>query len=128
MKSFVARTIVVEELADTNTFLVGLADNETGDREHLVLQRALSFSDQDRRMGMATYCAVTSSGTAYGGIVSCVLDRDALEIELSLDVARKLGVRGFDIVLDTDEASIQRLREGLRRIFPEDDRPARFEV
>jgi hypothetical protein len=128
MSSFVATTAAVEEQADVNTFLVGLSEDETGEGEHLILQRSCEFSDQDRRLGMATYCLVTPSGTAYGGVVSCTLKDRTLEIDLSRDNAVKLGTSRFKIDLAVDAETIRRVRDGLRRIFPKEDRPAQFDV
>jgi hypothetical protein len=128
MASFVAKVAVAEEQADINTFTVGLAEQESGEGEHLLLQRALRFTNQDRRLGQATYCVVTPSGTAYGGIVSCVLEKGMLDLRLNPSTANKLGARELVITLQMGESSISRLRDGLRRIFPHDDRPAQFKV
>ena len=128
MRSFVARIVAVEEQPDLNTFLVGLSADDTGEGEHLILQRALSFSDQDRRLGMATYCIVAASGTAYGGIVSCTLRDKTLEIDLNRATAKQLGVNGFNIEIAADEAAIRSVRAGLQRVFPQNDRPAQFDV
>lgn len=50
---------------DLNLEMVSIGDPE----DHLLVQRALSFDDQDRALGQDTYCLVTATGaTFYGGV------------------------------------------------------------
>lgn len=71
---------------------------------------------------------MTADGaTAYGGVRLCVLKKTELLIELRERTARKLGHGGFRLKLDVDAASVDKLREGLARIFSDyKDRAARL--
>ena len=57
----------------------------------LIIQRALSFDDQDVALGMNTHCLTNEvQATVYGGVREyCILDR-RLALELSDEAARAL--------------------------------------
>src|SRR5690348_12809142 len=64
----------VAEYPDLNVFLVAFAEDPIRTGKRIELQLALEFDQQDRDMGMDTYCISTSWGTThYGGIDSLVL-------------------------------------------------------
>jgi hypothetical protein len=129
LKILRVRLITADEMKDVNTFVLGLCENEDGSGDYVLLQRALSFDKQDRKMGMATYNLTVSSGaTVYGGINSFSLNDRVLTMQLSADATKVIGDDGFELRLDVDDSSAARLRKALGRIFPANDRPPRFET
>jgi hypothetical protein len=62
MRRFRANAVAAVELPELETFAVVLAEEPDGG-ERLELQKAFSFDEQDRRLGMDTYCLSTETGT-----------------------------------------------------------------
>ena len=72
-----------------------LAQHEDGSGHRIELQRASVVTDEDRRLGMDTYCLVGETGaTHYGRIESTTFEGAMLEIRLSPEAAQNLGVAG----------------------------------
>lgn len=112
--------VAVEELADVDTFIVGLAETEVGDGPSLLLSIVLLPSDeQDHALGLDTYCVSTGGGaTVYGGLTRCVLQDDALTLGFTPVAAKTLGLPlQMRLPLHVKHETIARLRDGLRRIF-----------
>ena len=115
MWMFEATVVAAGEFPEHQTFTVALAEDPDGG-EWLEIQKTLSFDEQDRRLGMDTYCLCTEKGTAYGGVTSWALARDSLEIRLDAKTARMLGVDGGFLVRFPPEYR-QLLEESLGRVF-----------
>jgi len=116
MRTFSARAVAAEELRDLNAYVVVLAESLDGSGARLELQKALSFDEQDRALGLDTCCLCTETGaTCYGGVVAWTLKPDALEIRLDADAAEALGTPGFAIALPPTE--LAELRDGLARVL-----------
>jgi hypothetical protein len=64
----------------------------------------------------------------YGGIASCKLDRKQLELRFDAKLTAEAEIDGFTFDLQVDDAPFERLKGGLQRIFPADDRPKEFQV
>jgi hypothetical protein len=61
------------------------------DGDSLEIQRALVFDQQDRDLGMDTYCLViNASATHYGGISGWLISGDILELVLQPGAAQAL--------------------------------------
>ena len=89
---FPLRYITFEELDELNTLVLGLSDTQDGSGNILILERGLSFDEQDVALGQDTYSISTASGaTVYGGIMRSVLDERLLTIELTAEAAGALG-------------------------------------
>jgi hypothetical protein len=116
MRRFSAHAVAAVELPEYETFTVVLAENADGDGERLELHKAFSFDEQDRLLGMDTYCLRTEAGTTYGGVTSWTLTQDALEVRLDEKTAALLGVEGGFLVSFPREY-LQTLREGLGRVL-----------
>lgn len=116
MRMFNATAVAAVELAEHRVFTVVLAENSDGGGERLEIQKALSFDEQDRRLGMDTYCLCTAKGTAYGGVTSWALAGDSLEIRLDAKAESALGVDGGFLVGFPPEYR-QVLEESLARLF-----------
>jgi hypothetical protein len=98
--------------------VVVLAENPDGSGARLELQKALSLDEQDRKLGMDTYCLCTDEGaTFYGGIKSWKLMPDLLEINLNMQAAEALGVQGFAISFSAKELAILEEGAGLTGAF-----------
>jgi hypothetical protein len=86
--------------ADENHQLLGLAESPDGDGRVLMVQRALESDEQDRDLGMDTYCLVDEAGlTHYGGVTSAVIDDDVLRIALDDQAAEEFGQAELAVAL-----------------------------
>ena len=54
-KEFCCDKIVFENHSDENYLLVGFSNNGDNPTEYIILQKALSFDEQDKKLGMDTY-------------------------------------------------------------------------
>lgn len=119
MLTFNALAVSAVELPDIETFVVVLAERRDGSGCRLEIQRALSFDEQDRKLGQDTYSLSTErGGTFYGGIASWTLTGDTLVIVLEKKAAQVLEVDGgfvihFDAAVDVESA----LRIGMKRVL-----------
>jgi hypothetical protein len=116
MRGFKANAVAAVELPEHEAFSVLLSEYPDGDGERLEFHRAFSFDEQDRVLGMDTYCLCTEAGTAYGGVTSWTLTRDSLEVRLDETTAGLLGVEGGFLV-NFPQEHLQTLREGLERVL-----------
>ncbi len=115
---FSANAVAAEVLQEANTFVVCLAEELDGSGQRLELQRALSFDEQDRGMGMDTYCVATESGASYyGGVRSWNLEPKLLTLELDVEASTVLGVSGFEVELNVSSSEIQKLARGLHWVL-----------
>ena len=81
---------------------VGFVSDEELNAEALVfedsgdtfeIQRSLGFDDQDRHLGMDTYCLVSNGGPCiYGGVGSWELTATQLTVRFTTDAVITLGV------------------------------------
>ncbi|WP_437577609.1 Imm10 family immunity protein [Sorangium sp. So ce887] len=114
MRRFEARTLASGEHPDINTFVVILAEHADGSGARLEIQKPLSSDEQDRRLGLDTYCLCTEEGaTHYGGVMSWTLTQSSLKILLDAKAAEALGVEG-GFVVDFAPESRMVARVGLR--------------
>jgi hypothetical protein len=125
---FVARRCAVAELEDVSTFVIVLYDDRDDPDLWLEIQRSLEPDEDDEVLGMNGYCVCTSDGaTHYGGIQSCSLNRDVLELRFSEDAEQVLGFDHLSVHLDFPESEKNALRDGLERVFKNDPaRPAKL--
>jgi len=102
LDEFEVRRIVVENLADLDTYVVGLAEKEDGSGGPLLLQTAVAAADeQDHALGMDTYGVSTAWGASvYSGVCvcqakrgpGCVLRDDLLILRFTAVAVEMLGV------------------------------------
>ena len=117
MRRFVAKALASAEYPDANTFVVILAEHPDGSGARLEIQKPLSSDEQDRRLGLDTYCLCTEDGaTHYGGVMSWTLTQSSLEIVLDAKAAEALGVEG-GFVVDFAPESRTALKGGLERVL-----------
>lgn len=117
---FTARAVGVSEPGDEfEAFSVGVAEHADGDGLSLIFQGELD-SEQDEG-----YCLVTQTGACwYGGVVAIILRDRRLQVALTREAARVLGLRPrITVHLAVDDAAVELLRDGLRRIFADSREP-----
>lgn len=102
-----------------DTFGVVFAENPDGSGFRLEFQLADSFDEQDRELGMDTYCTVTSDGaTHYGGVSDWAISDLGLDIHLEADAAECLGLPSavrLKVSLTGDK--LAELRDAITRIL-----------
>lgn len=113
---FTAHDVSVESSPELGVKIVGLAEQSTGDPgECLLFQRALTFTQQDRELGMDTYAVSNRWGaTSYGTVERYRVTEHVLELSLTPDGARDLGLpQRVEIELAVCRESVDRLRTNL---------------
>ena len=116
---FDVKTVAVEDIAEDNTLVVGLSEDQEGRGQTLLFQVAYSFDEQDRALGMDTYAVSNEAGeTVYGGVTSCILEGNILTVRFDPEAAATLEMdEECRYRLLVDRQSIIRLAEGLRRVL-----------
>ncbi len=98
----------VEDLEDNYRVLV-IMDTESGDT--LELQRSIQDDEQDRALGMDTYCFVHDGATHYGGLKGWRVESGTLTLRLKWTAARVLGLpRTVKKQVTTEQAAILKER------------------
>lgn len=117
MREFVARAAAAWRDEDIGFEAFVAAENEDGSGNRVELQRALEPDEEDRRLGIETYCLVTEDGAVhYGGVRAWSLHDNRLEIALTREAADVLGVdEGLGIRLPRS-ADLDTLSRGIQRI------------
>lgn len=83
----------------------------------LEVQRSLEFEDQDRSLGMDTYCIVSSSGAShYGALTSWQITGATLLLDLTVSAADELGLPAR-LSIPLDDQGVALVREHLQRIL-----------
>jgi len=104
-----ARIASVCEVGDPPVLVAACAEEADGSGFGLEFQLARWFDDQDRRLGMDTYCVCTSEGaTHYGGLLSLTVNGDLVELDLEPAAAAVLGVPqriGLHLLVDAESAA-----------------------
>jgi hypothetical protein len=119
MREFSAWTVGAAEIAEFEALVAVFAEHSDGTGSRLELQRAITFDEQDKKLGHDTYCLSTETGaTYYGGVESWTLDATLLELLLAEEAAQALGVQdGFRIRLAAANQDLLTLRAMLRQIL-----------
>lgn len=104
---------------DMEGILVGIAEDLRDEDNTFFFSRGYKPTEQDRRLGLATYClSLTSGWTAYGGVISCTIDDGALNLLLTPETANKLGVpEEGRFPLNIGEEEVARLAAALKIVF-----------
>jgi hypothetical protein len=116
---FDATAVAFRRDEDVDAEYLVLAENEDGSGERIEIQRSLTITDDDRRLGMDTYCLVNEGGvTHYGGVEAWSLNGSVLEIKLDQDAAQELGAEGgYRIHLADPQKMADEVKVGLRAIL-----------
>ncbi len=117
---FTAHTVGVSEPGDEFEALsVGVAEHPNGEGLSLIFQGEPQAEPDEG------YCLVThTAACSYGGLVAVTLQGRRLKVTLTREAARVLGLRPrITVQLAVDDANVELLRAGLRRIFETSPRP-----
>ncbi len=87
---------------EDDVIMIGFADDEFNTKDHLMLQKALEFDEQDKALGQdkvhITY--IDELYSAYGGIIKLILKDKTVEIQLDEKTAKKLKTEeNLEIIL-----------------------------
>ena len=104
---------VIEPGDEVEVLSVGVAEHAAGDGLSLVFQGELESEPEEG------YCLVSHTGACwYGGVAAVSLRERRLRLALTREAARVLGLRPrITVRLAVDDAAVELLRDGLRRIF-----------
>jgi len=90
--SFVASAVAFERADDLNAQCLVLAEHPDGSGRRLEVQRSLRVDEQDRSLGMDTYCLVTEEqDTHYGGVLDWRIEGSTLHVDLTEEADRVMG-------------------------------------
>ncbi len=120
MERFLVRRVGRLIDKDINTDSLVLAESEDGvSGRWLELQRTLEPDEQDRDLGLDTYCLVNEVGaTVYGGVARWSLKERVLVLELDDRSASVLRVRsGFELTLARGSIDEEAVRSALDAIL-----------
>ena len=101
-----ACTFLDDESADVQALVIAELPDGSGTR--FEVQRSGTFDEQDRTLGMDTYCLVMDSGaTHYGGVIGWQVD-EANVLRLTLDdrAATALATSSIEIALRPQDADV----------------------
>lgn len=121
--TWTAQLAAWQRVEEDNVQMLGLAESPDGDGRSLVIQRALEFDEQDRELGMDTYCLVDETAlTHYGGVASAVIDDGVLRLALDDMAAQEFGQA--ELVIALGPAVAHRLvRYALATLLRADEEP-----
>lgn len=120
MTDFHASRVVVQDMDEEGYFLVGFADDDYTPQNCLLLQRGYEDTEQDRRLGMATYYVeLNDQGHAcYGGISRFALRRDHAFVEFDERGRKELDCEAtLQITFSIDDAEFRALAVQVARVF-----------
>ncbi|WP_457964704.1 Imm10 family immunity protein [Arthrobacter sp. D1-29] len=120
----VAQHVIEEDLGYEAVVLANRADMPTWQLE---IQRPLDPDDQDRRLGLDTYCLVLPTGaTAYGCLASASVSGQRLRLTFPADRLTELGLTDstLELQLELEAASLDVLVTGLRQVLGSPRGPA----
>src|ERR1700733_9273835 len=87
--------------SDLNYMALVILDEESGDT--MEIQKSLSFDEQDRALGMDTYCIVRDGSSHYGGLEAWRIVDGSLSLTLTEGAAATLELPSeFEIPIDED--------------------------
>jgi hypothetical protein len=118
---FVVRRVGVADDSALGAVTVGIADDPAGRGRCLLFHvgTRAEWDIQDVGLDQDTYSITDEvQNTTYGGVTHCVLSARELHLRFTLQAARALMLhQDCRFVLAVDEASIDELRDGLRRVL-----------
>ncbi|PIB05723.1 MULTISPECIES: Imm10 family immunity protein [Streptomyces] len=117
---WLVRVVAVQENVPDSCFIVGIAEDEYGEGRYLTLQSGLEEpGEQERRLGLDSYCVVNETGGVhYGGIESVALSADQISFRFTSEAVGALSLPDQEMTLDIAPGSdVQNLRDGLRRVL-----------
>ena len=119
MVKFRAEAVFAGEIPNADCDAVILSEHSDGrSGRRLEIQRAWSFSAQDKRLGQDKYAICTEDGTThYGGIVAWRLLGNRLELSLDSDAADVFSVDMFSVEMIADSSRLRAVQDMLCKIL-----------
>ncbi|MFE4817503.1 Imm10 family immunity protein [Streptomyces sp. NPDC056704] len=117
---WLVRVVVVEENVLDSCFTVGLAEDEYGEGRYLTFQCGLEGpGDQERTLGLDSYCIINETGGVYyGGVENVSLSANRIFFRFTPEAVEKLDLPAGEINLYiASEPDVESLRGGLRRVL-----------
>lgn len=115
MQRMTARGFGVEEALELNALVLVFAEEASGEGWCIEVQRSIEFDEQDRDLGMDTYCLVVSGVTHYGGVNAWNVRANVLCLSLDELAALELGLEStVEIEFPSEHAPV--VNKMLRRI------------
>lgn len=104
---------------DDEILAIVFADDADDPSVYVELQRSFEEpDDEDRALGMDTYCLSTASGaTTYGGIDTFIIRDGQCMIDLSAAAADEIGIRQYHIDLSLAAHDIPIIYDHIRQLF-----------
>ncbi|WP_079109033.1 Imm10 family immunity protein [Streptomyces griseoruber] len=112
--------VTANENPSDSCFIVGISADEYGDDGHFIFQSGLNDpSEQDRRLGLDTYCVLNEEArVSYGCIKKVTLSPTKIQFEFSAEAAARFELPDQEIEIDiAPEVDISPLRNGLQRVL-----------
>jgi hypothetical protein len=96
--SFDGRAVGFLSEGDLNAEVLVVAEQPDGSGQRLEISRSVVATEQDRRLGMNTYCLVNEKeATVYGGVTDWSCDNAELRISLTAEAGEVLGASVYRI-------------------------------
>ena len=94
-----------------------VAEDESGQGARVELQRATTFTEQDRGLGQDTYSLSLDKGPCvYGGVTGWVLTPGRLTLQLSEDASEALDL-DTSLTIEFDPRPVVDFEEWLRKVL-----------
>ncbi|MCA0352297.1 MAG: hypothetical protein LCH85_09895 [Chloroflexi bacterium] len=119
MWQFTAAVVAIEQLADENLFILGLADQTDDPDEYLTIQRSFDQDDsEDEASDLDSYYVCLPNGaTDYGCIERWELELGRLQIHFTQPAQAMFQLAGVDIKLMIELEQQQQLRKILEQLL-----------
>ncbi|MFF0034600.1 Imm10 family immunity protein [Streptomyces mirabilis] len=117
---WLVRVVVIEEKVLDSCFTVGLAEDEYGEGRYLAFQCGLEGpGEQERTLGLDSYCVINETGGVYyGGVENVCLSANRILFRFASEAVEKLDLPTGEINLHiAPESDVESLRGGLRRVL-----------
>jgi hypothetical protein len=102
---------------EAGVVVLGFVHEDGVSRELLIFQLSGTLDQQDGLLGMDTYSISGEGGaTYYGGVLSATFAGTVLQLQLTHEAAQALGCTDELALQLQDEAAVQMVRDGLRRL------------
>ncbi|MEU9737519.1 Imm10 family immunity protein [Streptomyces sp. NPDC048002] len=112
--------MTAEENLPDSCFIVGLAEDQSGESGHLIFQAALTPPDeQSRQLELDSYCILNETGGVhYGGLTRVSISSREIRFRFTPEAVGELELPAAEIELDIDpEVDFERLRVALCKVL-----------
>jgi Immunity protein 10 len=115
---FTAHAVGIVDATEFGADVLVMAEEQDGTGKRLEVSRATASTEQDRHLGMDTYCLVNENqATVYGGVTNWRCDAAQLFISLSDEANQTLGAVGGYVIRITDPTELALARDAVQRII-----------